>query len=748
MDLQRIGRYDIKSLIGQGGMSTVYLGYDPRSQREVAIKVLPPYYLHSTKFRERFEREALMIALLEHPAIVPVYDMGEEEGQPYIVMRYMSGGSLSDKLKKGPIPLRECMEMYLRLAPALDTAHARGVTHRDVKPDNLLFDKYDNVFLSDFGLARLRETIGFANISDGSIMGTPAYMSPEQIQGDRSIDGRSDIYSLGIVLYQMLCGSVPFAGTTAASVMMMHLVNPVPSIIDANKSLPLGIQSVLDKAMAKKPEDRFQSAGEFARAIQAVTTGVQRKPSAKPAITPNRQPVRAIPSIETPADTGPTPADHAAVVTSRPNHQIGQPSAPSRVPSKEHERADVTLKAEKYPQSDRPVTTPSRSVPLLKQRYLLPVWGWLVSAMVLVILSLLVILWTQGILPFSSSPGSPVNSGIPESNNTPISQTMATSTAAVQSALILGQADKLAFISSSDIWVSNLNGSQLTRLTNDRNTKSNLQWTPDGQSVIYTSGNCINLVGLLTQQVNTVSCINGISSINAFNISPDGQQVALGLDDTDLYLFPYTQLFTLHAESRLADVSSRAQCSYFAPYHTTDTIKAVSWSPVKDQLAILLSNQVDGSLRDQVSIYDFSQCAASPRLVQEISSSYFLFNLRGYFERPEISALSLNKNGQFLFNSPLTSTGFGNLQLYDLDNGQSEALAPNGSCCYRDVSWSPDGSYLFYSYQPEAGGAISLFYVPSSALSRPGQAVAALSLPPDLLAASQAALQPALRTVH
>src|SRR5512136_36957 len=282
MDLQHIGRYDIKSLIGQGGMSAVYLGYDPRSQREVAIKILLPYYSHAPKFRERFEREALMIALLEHPAIVPVYDMGEEDGQPYIVMRYMSGGSLSGKLKKGPIPLRECMEMYLRLAPALDTAHARGVTHRDVKPDNLLFDKYDNVFLSDFGLARLRETIGFANISDGSVMGTPAYMSPEQIQGDRELDGRSDIYSMGIVLYQSLCGTVPYSGTTAASVMMMHLVNPVPQIRDQNKTLPTGIQGVLDIAMAKKPDDRYQSAGEFAKAIQAITTGVHRKLSIEP----------------------------------------------------------------------------------------------------------------------------------------------------------------------------------------------------------------------------------------------------------------------------------------------------------------------------------------------------------------------------------------------------------------------------------------------------------------------------------
>src|SRR4030043_2264048 len=255
MELKRIGRYDIKSLIGQGGMSAVYLGYDPRSQREVAIKILPPYYLHSTKFRERFEREALMIALLEHSAIVPVYDMGEEDGQPYIVMRYMSGGSLSDKLKKGPIPLRDCMEMYLLLAPALDTAHARGVTHRDVKPDNLLFDKYDNVFLSDFGLARLRETIGFTNISDGSIMGTPAYMSPEQVQGDKEIDGRSDIYSLGVMIFQMLTGQTPYQGDSPAKVMMMHILQPVPSMRNVKPDLPEAVDAVVQKSMAKSPTE-------------------------------------------------------------------------------------------------------------------------------------------------------------------------------------------------------------------------------------------------------------------------------------------------------------------------------------------------------------------------------------------------------------------------------------------------------------------------------------------------------------
>ena len=747
MDLQRIGRYDIKSLIGQGGMSTVYLGYDPRSQREVAIKVLPPYYLHSTKFRERFEREALMIALLEHPAIVPVYDMGEDEGQPYIVMRYMSGGSLSDKLKKGSIPLRDCMEMYLRLAPALDTAHARGVTHRDVKPDNLLFDKYDNVFLSDFGLARLRETIGFANISDGSIMGTPAYMSPEQIQGDHTIDGRSDIYSMGVVLYQMLCGSVPFSGTTAASVMMMHLVNPVPQIIDANKTLPQGIQSVLDKAMAKKPDDRYQSAGEFARAIQAVTTGVQRRPSVRPTSVPFKGPARKSPAPIISTDSAPATGNHAAAMSSKPNLVNEHNTPPSGVPVEEQKKAVIASKVEKQ-SSEQPTALPPRPIPLLKQRYILPVWGWLVSAMLLVILSLLVILWTQGILSFSPSTGMPLNTGNPELQNTPLSQTSRTAAATSQSPLVLGHADKLAFVMSSEIWSSNLDGSELTSLTADGMPKSNLQWTPDGQSVIYTSENCIKLVGLQTQQVNTITCFGGTSSINAFDLSPDGQQVAIGLSDSDLYVLPYVKLFDLPLENLPTDLQPLAHCASFAPYHIGETIKAANWSLVENQLAVLLSTPIDGNLREQVSIYDFSQCAASPRLVQEISPTYFLFNLRGYFEYPEITGISWNHNSQILFNGPVTSTGFGDLQLYDLENGHSEALAPNGSCCYRDVSWSPDGSYLFYSYQPEAGGDISLFYVPSSSLSQPGQAMAALPLPSDLLVANQGPLQPALRTAH
>jgi serine/threonine protein kinase len=742
MELTHIGRYEIKMLIGQGGMSAVYLGYDPRSLREVAIKVLPPYYVHADKFRDRFEREAVMIALLEHPAIVPVYDMGEEDGQPYIVMRYMSGGSLSEKLKKGPIPLRECMEMYLRLAPALDTAHARGVTHRDVKPDNLLFDKYDNVFLSDFGLARLRETIGFTNISDGSIMGTPAYMSPEQIQGDREIDGRSDIYSMGVVLYQMLCGTVPFSGTTAASVMMMHLINPVPQIYDQNKTLPIAIQTVLDTAMAKNPKDRYQTAGEFAKALQAVTTGVHKKLQIQNIVdTPKKQPIKHTTLQLIPKK--PASIDKKSNITPAKLPQLNGNKPP--IPEETSKDQTATpLRTAASPTQNKIALASSTAQPetLKQKRRTIPLWAWLLSVAVVLVLSLTVFQWSQGGFPFSllmdSNLNNPNNASVQDNPEAPAS---IISTA-------LGQADKLAFLKDSNIWASDLDGSDLVQLTSDGDNKSHLHWSPDGQSIIYTSANCLNMVGLLTKQVLTLSCFSGIPSINAFDISPDGQNIALGLAQSDLYLLPYSQLFHLRQTSLPEDLPALAQCSYYAPYKAGDTLKAVNWSMTNGLLALLVSKPVDGINRDEISILDFSQCAASPLLVKEIQPSNFLFTLRGYFNHPEISSFSLNGNDQLLLNGYLNNDGFGNLQLFSLDQNQSQEITPNGSCCYRDVHWSPDGTYLFYTYQPESGGEVTLYYAPYSELDQPGEAMTALTLPAGFLANSLESLQPTLRTAH
>src|SRR5574341_1685634 len=191
-----IGRYQIRAELGRGGMATVYHALDPRFEREVAIKVLPREFLHDPRFRARFEREARAIAALQHPAIVPVHDFGEQDGQPYLVMRYMPGGSLADRIQRGPLSLSEAARILSHLAPALDAAHRRGLIHRDLKPGNILFDEYDNPYLSDFGIVKIVEESAHLT-GTGGLVGTPAYMSPEQAGGGREVDYRSDLVRAG-----------------------------------------------------------------------------------------------------------------------------------------------------------------------------------------------------------------------------------------------------------------------------------------------------------------------------------------------------------------------------------------------------------------------------------------------------------------------------------------------------------------------------------------------------------------------
>ncbi|MDO9301483.1 MAG: serine/threonine-protein kinase, partial [Anaerolineales bacterium] len=201
----KIGRYEIKSELGRGGMATVYRAYDPSFEREVAIKVLPRELIHDPQFRSRFEREIKMVAALEHPSIVPVYDVGDNDGQPYFVMRFMAGGSLSNWIAKGKIPLEDTARIIGKIAQGLSYAHKKGIIHRDLKPDNILFDDNDDPYISDFGIAKLTESISGSLTDDSGIIGTPAYMSPEQARGE-IIDGRSDIYAVGVIVYQMLSG--------------------------------------------------------------------------------------------------------------------------------------------------------------------------------------------------------------------------------------------------------------------------------------------------------------------------------------------------------------------------------------------------------------------------------------------------------------------------------------------------------------------------------------------------------------
>lgn len=250
-------------------MATVYLAYDPVLERDVALKLLPNYFAHDPEFFARFEREAKTVAALEHAAIVSMYDYGEDGEWPYFVMRLMTGGDLKGKIERGPLSLEETARIFGRIGAALDKAHSKGMVHRDLKPGNILFDDDGEAYLSDFGIVKIAEAAE-SYTRTGNTIGTPQYMSPEQLDGLPDVDGRTDIYALGIILYEMLSGIKPYDHESLPRIMVMHLNQPIPNILEANPNLPPEIDTIIRKAMAKERNERYPKASELATAVQAV----------------------------------------------------------------------------------------------------------------------------------------------------------------------------------------------------------------------------------------------------------------------------------------------------------------------------------------------------------------------------------------------------------------------------------------------------------------------------------------------
>jgi basic membrane lipoprotein Med (substrate-binding protein (PBP1-ABC) superfamily)/ABC-type phosphate/phosphonate transport system substrate-binding protein len=263
---QTLGQYRIIEQLGKGGMATVFKGFQPSLERYVAIKVLPPYFAHEEGFSERFDREAKAIARLEHPHILPIYDHGQDREVSYIAMKYVDAGTLKDIEAGGPMSPEQALEIISQTAEALDYAHNLGIIHRDIKPANILMDRGSWVLLTDFGLAKMVE--GSQQLTASGVgVGTPAYMAPEQGQG-RPVDGRADIYSLGIVLYEMLTGCVPYEAETPLAVVLKHVTEPLKMPRLVNPSIPEAVELVILKALAKEPDDRYQTVGEMATALR------------------------------------------------------------------------------------------------------------------------------------------------------------------------------------------------------------------------------------------------------------------------------------------------------------------------------------------------------------------------------------------------------------------------------------------------------------------------------------------------
>jgi serine/threonine-protein kinase len=653
---EKIGRYEIKAELGRGGMATVYRAYDPTFEREVALKILPRELLHDIQFRARFERESRTIAKLEHAAIVPVYDVGEEDGQPYFVMRCMNGGALTDLMADGPLPLTEVVRVIDRLAPALDYAHAKGIIHRDLKPANIMFDEDGEPYVSDFGIAKMAESK--VTLTGGNIVGTPAYMSPEQAQGNE-VDPRSDIYSLGVIVYEMLCGRQPFESDTPLGMAFKHVAEPIPHILDTIADLPVDIEIVLEKAMAKNKEDRFTTNLSFAAALAAVARG--EKPDLKQTIS--RAAYRAQNTM--PRATG------------------------------QFQKSTTEIKKE---QASR---------------------KWVYAAGGILVALALIFVLIQSMTGFGSI--APEASATPEPIITPSATVVApteapsptipaaeATSAPAPSALGIGGADRVAFITDNKVWSVDLLDGSISQLTKDRDVKVGVQWLPDGNLVfINSTKKCAQIVDVKTNTVSTLVCFTGIEYFDAFRVSPDGTQVSISIDRL-WYVLPYDTNFLTGSLSR-QQMDAANGCIRYNRYPVLFT----DWSADSKRLANLLLLPIRNGSADTVSVMDVHSCA-DPLTVEEFPG--MKFTPEGYGDTLDIPAYDWDGVKRFVFNTFKRNDGYGELFYYEIGMNEPIKINPiDGSCCYRDARFSPDGQYLLFLFQDFRKGqqsATEMYYIP------------------------------------
>ncbi|MHB8779076.1 MAG: serine/threonine protein kinase [Anaerolineales bacterium] len=682
MQPEKIGRYEIKSELGRGGMATVYHGYDPRFEREVAVKVLPPELIHADpQFRLRFEREAKIIAKLEHPSIVPVYDVGEEDNQPYFVMRYVNGGSLSERIKAGTFSVEAAAKLLEQIAPGLDEAHAKGIVHRDLKPSNILFTNKGVPLISDFGIAPFAQ--GEAGSMTGSaIIGTPAYMAPEQANGE-ALDGRADIYALSVILYEMLTGKQPFHADTPLAVAIKHITEPVPHILEKNPNLPAWMEKVISTGMAKNRDERFSTAAEMVETIKAFLRG------------------------ETPTE------------------RIKKNGPP-------------TLKESPYNKT---------FVGRKKHR----------NPLVMIAVLFLLILCASGLYLFGRNlllPGieAPVGTSadaLPIETSAPVIEIEATGASSVveiaattptevtlPSLPVIGGGDKIAFLRNNEIWIMNVDGSDLKSVTRDGVEKFNLEWLPDGKTILYMAGKTVKTVDIETLREEIIFSFISAEYFESFHVSPDGKEAAFSLA-RELFVVPF-DLEKLKNVTKKRDLLNMEGCLFYNKIAVKDAL----WSDDGGKLAIKFMAPSNGVFADTLRIIDIKHCQDSePIRLDEFPGARFAFS-------NEIINFDWDGNLLFFLNRNVRNGGFGDMGLYNTFTHKFEKLAPiEGNCCYRDATFSPDGTFVIFAFQDIRLGTdspINLYFAPADSLSS-RRTIEPIPLPDGFFTRRNDAPMPAVR---
>jgi serine/threonine-protein kinase len=370
-----LGQFQVIEELGRGGMATVYKAFQPALGRYVALKVLLPHLAQDEKLVQRFLREARAAAALRHPHVITIYDIGSENDIHYIVTEYLEGITLAQLLEqKGALGSDRVLNIVQQIAEALDHAHHRGYVHRDIKPSNIMIDpaRNDHVTLMDFGLVRV---VGGSQLTlSGTIVGTPDYMSPEQAKGEE-LDQRSDIYSLGVTVYHMLTGCVPFGKPTPHAVMLAHVIEEPPSMTSLGQQTPLEVEAVVIKSMAKEPPDRYQWAGEMARDLENAITSTRLD-----AIEPLAEPIATVPERApkvpptTPHIDAPARPQHTPRREPEPDSRRTPERAPKRTPQVARQPAQ---RPGQRPPRAQPATPPppAQKKPVGRNKWLWPVVG-------------------------------------------------------------------------------------------------------------------------------------------------------------------------------------------------------------------------------------------------------------------------------------------------------------------------------------------------------------------------------------